>query len=47
MLFVLCYLARYLTGLTTAEKHVRPLLKANGLYEWPKVSIDVPKKHDW
>jgi len=47
MLFVWYYLARYLTGLTSAEKHIRPLLKANGLSEWHKVSVDVPKKHDW
>jgi len=47
MLFVVYCLAQYLTGLKAAEKHVQPLLKANGLSELHNVSVDVPKKHDW
>jgi len=30
-----------------AEKHVRPLLKADGLSPLPHVVKDVPKKKDW
>jgi len=46
-MFVVECLAQYLIGLKPAEKHVRPLLKANGLSELHSVSTDVPKKHDW
>jgi len=38
---------RYLTRMMGDEKHIRPLLKADGLFSLPQGVTDVPKKKDW